>query len=158
MTQFLVPQRIATLAVAMFVCLAAQSEELARIATHSQRYGGEIEISAYDDPLLKGVTCYLSRTHEENQFGNTQTNSLSQADVSCHQVGKISISRQLPKQATVFGESQDPIFKALHVIRVLDPERSVVLYFIYTESELAGDLPGHVDLVRLPMRESRTAE
>jgi CreA protein len=143
---------IAPIAVAVLANLAAHGEELARISTHSQRYGGEIEISAYDDPLLKGVTCYLSRTREENQFDNTQMQALSQADVSCHQVGKIKISKQLPKQAAVFSESQDPIFKALHVIRVVDPERLVVLYLIYTESELAGNLPGHVNVVQLPVR------
>ena len=158
MTRYLVLQRIVPITVVMFASLAAHGEELARIATHSQRYGGEIEISAYDDPLLKGVTCYLSRTHEENQFGNAQTKSLSQADASCHQAGNLSISKPLPKQATVFGESQDPIFKALHVIRVLDPKRLVVLYFIYTESELAGNLPGHVDVIRLPVRGKQTGE
>jgi len=42
--------------------------------------------------------------------------------------------------------------KALHVIRVLDSERMVALYFIYTESELAGKLPGHIDVIRLPAR------
>ncbi|OUL70091.1 CreA family protein, partial [Paraburkholderia hospita] len=112
----------------------------------------------YCNRTLKGVTCYLSRTHEENQFGSAQTKSPAQVDASCHQVGKLSISKQLPKQATVFEESQDPIFKSLHVIRVLDPERMVVLYFIYTESELAGDLPGHVDVIRLPVRGRQTAE
>jgi len=158
MQRYLVLQRTLPIAVAICASLAAHGEELARISTHSQRYGGEVEISAYDDPLLKGVTCYLSRTHEENQLGNPQTRSITQADASCHQVGKVSVTRQVPKQAIVFEESQDPIFKALHVIRVLDSERMVALYFIYTESELAGNLPGHVDVIRLPARGKQTAE
>ncbi|MDR5799224.1 MULTISPECIES: CreA family protein [Caballeronia] len=147
MTRYLVLQRSLVIAVALFANQAAHGEELARISTHSQRYGGEVEISAYDDPLLKGVTCYLSRNHEDNRSGNAQTRSMSQADVSCHQVGKLSVSGQVPKQAIVFDESRAPIFKALHVIRILDSERLVMLYLIYTESELAGDLPGHVDVI-----------
>ncbi|WP_322789558.1 CreA family protein [Paraburkholderia caribensis] len=112
MQRYLVLQRTLPIAVAICASLAAHGDELARISTHSQRYGGEVEISAYDDPLLKGVTCYLSRTHEDNQFGNPQTGSISQADASCHQVGKVSVTRQVPKQAAVFEESQDPIFKS----------------------------------------------
>lgn len=42
----------ATLAIC--VTLPAEAEELARIATHSHRYGGQISISAYDDPLQIG--------------------------------------------------------------------------------------------------------
>jgi CreA protein len=44
------------------------------------------------------------------------------------------------------------------VFRILDPSRQTVLYFSYTENELAGDLPGHVDVIQLPVRGGRTAE
>lgn len=40
-------------AVAVLVTPTVHGEELARIATHLQRYGAHIGISAYDDPLLK---------------------------------------------------------------------------------------------------------
>ena len=149
----------AATALAVAASIPVQGEEFARIATHSQRYGGQIGISAFDDPLLKGVTCYVSRTHDDNTFGsNAHPARTPNAEISCHQVGKISMSKQIPKQAQVFDESVDPIFKELHLFRILDSSRLTVLYFSYTETELAGDMPGHVDVIRLQASESRPGE
>jgi CreA protein len=145
------PVYLCSAAVALAVSVPVHGEELARIATHSQRYGGQIGISAFDDPLLKGVTCYVSRTHDDNSFGgNAPATRASYAEVTCHQVGKISFPAQIPQQAQVFDESSDVIFRKLHVFRILDRTRLTVLYFSYTESELSGDMPGRVDVIPLP--------
>lgn len=130
--------------------LASHGEEVARIATHSQRYGAHIGISAYDDPLLKGVTCYVSGAHAGNQLGGSQPERISDATVSCLRVGKLSAPAKIPTQAQVFDKSVDPVFDAVHVVRILDAKRLTVLYFSYTESGVAGDLPGHIDIIRLP--------
>ncbi|MBP0593398.1 CreA family protein [Paraburkholderia sp. LEh10] len=150
-------RRLATLCTSAILatCMTfpVAGEELARIATHSHRYGGEISILAFDDPLLKGVTCYLSRSHDENSFrDNAPTTGTSDAEVSCHQVGKLEATGKLPRRAQVFDASTDPIFSTVHVFRILDPGRLAVVYFSYTENELSGNLPGHVDMIRLPMR------
>ena len=144
---------------ALLPCAAfpVHAEDLARIATHSHRYGGQIRVSAYDDPLLKGVTCYVSRSHDENTFGGS-TPPTPDVEVSCHQVGKLVTPNRIPRQAQVFDASVDPIFGLLHIFRILDPTRLTVLYFSYTENELAGDLPGHVDVIRLPVRRRPTEE
>ncbi|SOE87669.1 catabolite regulation protein CreA [Burkholderia sp. YR290] len=144
---------------ALLPCAAfpVQGEDLARIATHSHRYGGQIRVSAYDDPLLKGVTCYVSRSHDENGFGGSAPPT-PDVEVSCHQVGKLDTPNKIPYQAQVFDASVDPIFGLLHIFRILDPNRLTVLYFSYTENELAGDLPGHVDVIRLPERGRQTGE
>jgi CreA protein len=152
MTRCLFFRSSTAVALAISLMARADGEQLASIATHSQRYGGQIEISAYDDPLLKGVTCYVSRSHDENTLGGTsQPMHASDAQATCHQVGKLTTSNRLPKRAQVFDESVDPVFRVLHVFRVLDPSRQSVLYFSYTENELAGDLPGHVDVIQLPI-------
>ena len=149
----------AATALAVFLSALAHGEQLARISTHSQRYGGQVEISAYNDPLLKGVTCYVSRSHDENAVGGSAAPTRTpDAQVSCHQVGRLTTPSQVPKQAQVFDESVDPIFRVVHVFRILDSSRLTVLYFSYTESELAGDLPGHVDVIQLPTRGQQTAE
>ena len=144
---------------ALLPCAAfpVHCEDLAKIATHSHRYGGQIRVSAYDDPLLKGVTCYVSRSHDENTFGGS-TPPTPDVEVSCHQVGKLVTPNRIPRQAQVFDASVDPIFGLLHIFRILDSNRLTVLYFSYTENELAGDLPGHVDVIRLPVRGRPTGE
>ncbi|MFX1677402.1 CreA family protein [Paraburkholderia sp. A2WS-5] len=133
-----------------FTALAAHGEELASIGTHSQRYGTHIGISAYEDPLLKGVACYLSGSHDDGNLGGSAKRRMSDVVVSCHQVATLSVPVHVPRQAQVFDESVDPVFKTVHVVRILDPKRHAVLYFAYTEAELAGNLPGHVDVIRLP--------
>jgi CreA protein len=57
----------------------------------------------------------------------------------------------LPRLAQVFDVSVDPVFGSIHVVRIVDLRRLVVVYFSYMESDVAGDLPGHVDVVRLPV-------
>ncbi|WP_211193357.1 CreA family protein [Paraburkholderia sp. UYCP14C] len=145
-------------AVAVSVMPAAHGEELARIATHSQRYGTHIGISAYEDPLVKGVTCYVSSTHRDDDLGNVQSGHATDAVVSCQQVRTLSTPSLVPKQAQVFDESVDPIFKTIHVIRILDRKRLTVLYVSYMESDLAGNLPGHVDVIRLEVRGKQAAQ
>ncbi|MEM5343597.1 CreA family protein [Paraburkholderia azotifigens] len=144
---------------ATFVALPVEGEELARIATHSHRYGGQISISAFDDPLLRGVTCYVSQSEDERSLGdNAPATRTSDAAVSCHQVGKLETHGKLPQRAQVFDASTDPIFRTVHVFRILDSSRLTVLYFSYTENELSGDLPGHVDMIRLPTRGRQMGE
>lgn len=143
---------IASVSLALLTASSSNAEELARIPAHSQRYGTHIGISAYDDPLLKGVTCFISgpvsnrdrRNLHDRNTGGTATS------VSCHQVGPLSTTARVPQQAQVFDESIDPVFRSIHIIRILDIRRLVVLYFSFAKSDLAGDLPGHVDVVRLP--------
>lgn len=150
---------LSSAAIALAISFSVHGEELARIATHSQRYGGQIGISAFDDPLLKGVTCYVSSSHDDHSLGGTYpTPRTPDAQISCHQVGKLTTPAQVPRQAQVFDESVDPVFRVLHVFRVLDVSRLTVVYFSYNENELAGDLPGHVDVIQLPVRGRRSAE
>lgn len=143
---------IASVLLALLAVSSSNAEELARIPAHSQRYGTHIRISAYDDPLLKGVTCFISgpvsgsdrRDLHDRNTGGAATSA------SCHQVGPLSTTVRVPQQAQVFDESIDPVFRSMHVIRILDIRHLVVLYFSFAKSDLAGDLPGHVDVVRLP--------
>ncbi len=124
--------------------------ELASIETHSQRYGSHIAISAYDDPLVKGVTCYVSESHLDNAFGGGRISHAADLTASCHQTGNIEVAVAVPAQAIVFTAQQNPVFDSLHVFRVLDAERHSIVYFTYSEDEVAGDLPGRLYVIRLP--------
>ncbi|WP_233837769.1 CreA family protein [Paraburkholderia sp. ZP32-5] len=153
--------RLAAGAAAFSACavpIIVHGEELANVATHSQRYGAYISISAYDDPLLKGVTCYLSGARAENWGNYSQLDRSAGVTVACRQVGKLRTPARIPAQALVFDESANPIFSAIHVVRILDARRSAVLYFSYTESDVAGDLPGHIDVIRLPADGNRAGQ
>ncbi len=140
-----------SVALAISCASVADAEELARIPPHSQRYGTHIGIAAYDDPLLKGVTCFVSEPHTSDERPSFRDGHGAEASVSCHQTGMLATTARLPRQAQVFDESVDPVFRSVHVVRIVDNRRLVVLYFSYMESDVAGDLPGRVDVVRLPV-------
>ncbi|AQH05230.1 CreA family protein (plasmid) [Burkholderia sp. KK1] len=129
---------------------AAVAKELARIETHTQRYGSHIVISAYNDPLVRGVTCYVSRSHSNGALGGGRIAGAIDASASCQQTGAISVAETVPPQAPVFTADIDSTFGSLHIIRVLDTERRSLVYFSYSEDEAAGNLPGHLFVIRLP--------
>ncbi|SHK25828.1 CreA family protein [Paraburkholderia terricola] len=130
---------------------AAVANELATIETHTQRYGSHIAISAYNDPLVRGVTCYVSQSHSNGALGGGRITTAADASASCQQTGAVSVAETVPRQAQVFTADVDPTFDSLHIIRVLDTERHSLVYFTYTEDEAAGNLPGHLFVIRLPV-------
>jgi CreA protein len=147
----LIPGRANILvALLIFSSSAVVAKELTTIETHTQRYGSHIAISAYDDPLVKGVTCYVSESHSDGAQGSGRITHGTDLTASCHQTGNIRIAETAPRQAQVFTAESDPTFDWLHVIRVLDTERRSLVYFTYSENEVAGDLPGRIYVIRLP--------
>lgn len=147
----LIPGRWSILgAVLIFSYSVVVAKELATIETHTQRYGSHIAISAYDDPLVKGVTCYVSESHSDGALGSGRAIHGSDLTASCHQTGDIRIVGIVPSQAQVLTAASDPIFDSLHIIRILDSGRHSLVYFTYNEDEVAGDLPGRIDVIRLP--------
>lgn len=124
--------------------------ELASIETHSQRYGNHIAISAYSDPLVKGVTCYVAESHSDDAFGGGRISHAADLTASCHQTGELELAAVVPAQAKVFTAQQNLIFDSLHIFRIVDRERHALVYFSYSEDEAAGDLPGRLYVIRLP--------
>ncbi|ACD19964.1 CreA family protein [Paraburkholderia phytofirmans] len=137
-------------ALLIFVSSVVVARDLATIETHTQRYGSYIAISAYEDPLVSGVTCYVSESQSDGALGSGRVTHGADQTASCHQTGNIRIAETVPKQAQVFTAESDPAFDSLHIIRVLDAERHSLVYFTYNEDEVAGDLPGRIDVIRLP--------
>jgi CreA protein len=129
---------------------AAVAKELTTIETHSQRYGSRIAISAYADPLVKGVTCYISKSDSDSALGGGRISNAADVSAACEQTGTISLSENIPRQAQVFTAAVDPTFDSLHIIRVLDTEHNALVYFCYTEDDVAGNLPGQLHVIRLP--------
>jgi CreA protein len=137
-------------ALLIFSSSAVVAKELATIEPRTQRYGSHIVISAYNDPLVKGVTCYVSESHSDSTLGAGHISHATDVTASCQQTGNISVAKIAPRQAQVFTAEVDPTFNSLHIIRVLDAERHSLVYFSYTEDAVAGNLPGYLHVIRLP--------
>ncbi len=99
----------------------------------------KIVVEAYDDPKVKGVACFLSRARTgglSGAFGVAEDRA--EASIACRQTGPISFADKVPRQEEVFSERQSLLFKRLRVVRMVDPQRNVLVYLTYSDRLIDG--------------------
>lgn len=121
--------------------LPVQAEVLGEVSTVFKLIGPnhKIVIEAYDDPLVEGVTCFVSRAKTGGITGAVGlATDKSDASIACRQVGEIRIKAPLPQQDEVFSERLSILFKRLRIVRVVDAKRQSLVYMTYSEKLLDG--------------------
>lgn len=108
----------------------------------------DIIVEAYDDPLVKGVTCYVSRARTGGIKGSLGlAEDKAEASISCQQVGPVQIEKPLKKQQDVFTERLSILFKRLRVVRMVDVDRNVLVYLTYSDKLIDGSPKNSVSAV-----------
>lgn len=141
-------QRLQFAAIAGLVCCAtlgspawAKNDTIGTVSTAFQWLGRnhDIIVEAYDDPVVQGVTCYVSRARTGGIKGSLGlAEDRSEASISCHQVAPIRITEAIPKQEQVFSERISLLFKRLRVVRMVDMERHSLVYLTYSDKLIDG--------------------
>ena len=129
------------LVLAAVVALPARAETLGEVSTVFKLIGPnhKIVIEAYDDPLVEGVTCFVSRAKTGGITGAVGlATDKSDASIACRQVGEIKIKQPLPQQEEVFSERLSILFKRLRIVRVVDAKRQSLVYMTYSEKLIEG--------------------
>ncbi|NYG34600.1 CreA family protein [Sphaerotilus montanus] len=129
------------LVLAAVVALPARAETLGEVSTVFKLIGPnhKIVIEAYDDPLVEGVTCFVSRAKTGGITGAVGlATDKSDASIACRQVGEIKIKQPLPQQEDVFSERLSILFKRLRIVRVVDAKRQSLVYMTYSEKLIEG--------------------
>ena len=99
----------------------------------------KIVVDGFDDPKVEGVACHISRAQTGGVKGALGVaEDLSQASITCSQVGPIRIKGELRDGERVFDEQRSLVFKTLQVVRFLDRERNVLVYVAYSDRVLTG--------------------
>lgn len=99
----------------------------------------KIVVEAYDDPLVAGVTCYVSRAKTGGIKGALGlAEDRSEASIACRQVGPLQFKASLKRQDEVFSERTSLVFKRLRVVRMVDPERNTLVYLTYSDRLIEG--------------------
>ena len=140
-TSFLGRGTLSALALATAFALPAQAETLGEVSTAFKLIGPnhKIVIEAYDDPLVEGVTCFVSRAKTGGITGAVGlATDKSDASIACRQVGEIRIKQPLPQQDEVFSERLSILFKRLRIVRVVDAKRQSLVYMTYSEKLIEG--------------------
>ena len=108
----------------------------------------KIVVEAYDDPLVKGVTCYVSRARIGGIKGTLGlAEDRAEASIACRQVGPLVIPAPLKKQEEVFSERMSLLFKRLRIVRMVDPERNTLVYLTYSDKLIDGSPQNSVTAV-----------
>jgi CreA protein len=130
----------------------AHSEEVASVNTNFHVTGSDrVVVEAYDDPLVQGVTCYVSRARTGGIKGTLGiAEDPTEASIACRQVGEIKFTGPLKQQSDVFSVSMSLIFKTLHVVRVVDAKRNTLVYLTYSDRVVSGSAKNGVSAVPMP--------
>ncbi|MBC3807479.1 CreA family protein [Undibacterium seohonense] len=108
----------------------------------------KIVVEAYDDPKVKGVTCYVSRAKTGGIKGGLGlAEDKAEASISCRQVGAISFEKPLKQQEEVFNQSLSILFKKLRIVRMVDVERNTLVYLTYSDKLIEGSPQNSVTAV-----------
>lgn len=96
-----------------------------------------IVVDRYDDPLVDGVSCYVSRAETGGVKGSvglaTDPNRFS---IACRATGPVSLHGNVPDKQVVFDEKMSPLFKQVRVSRLFDRQKQVLVYLVWSTISL----------------------
>lgn len=99
----------------------------------------KIVVEAFDDPKVRGVTCYLSRAKTGGIKGGLGVaEDRAEASIACRQVGPISFVGKLEDGEEVFKERTSLVFKTMQVVRFFDQSRNTLVYLVYSDRVIEG--------------------
>lgn len=130
--------------------LAAQAEPIGEVDTVFKFIGPDhkIVVDAYDDPKVRGVTCYVSRAKTGGIKGALGVaEDRAEASIACQQVGPISFAGPMAVQEEMFSERISLVFKKLRVVRMVDARRNALVYMTYSDRVIEGSPQNSVTVV-----------
>ena len=140
-------------------CATLHAETIGSVDTTFRIVGANdsIEIEAFDDPKIEGVTCHLSRavTGGVGKLIGTSVDT-SDASIACRQIGPIRIAEPLEDGERVFSERRSVVFKTLQVVRFCDRKRNTLVYLVYSTKVIEGSPKNSISTV--PMMPWRTGD
>ena len=140
----------------------AESRDIGSFSTTFKFLGpnNKIVVSAFDDPKVKGVTCYVARPRTggiKGGLGLAEDPAI--ASVSCSQTGPIIFTDKIEADTSgeeVFDERRSIIFKTLNINRLYDKENGVLVYVTRTTKIIEGSPATSISVVA-PMAWNGTA-
>ena len=117
------------------------SEEIGSVDTAFKLLGAnhKIVIEAFDDPLVDGVACHLSRAKTGGIKGSLGlAEDRSDASIACRQVGPVKFKNKLKQGQQVFTQKTSLVFKSMQVVRFYDAKRNTLIYLVYSDRVIEG--------------------
>lgn len=148
--------RIIRLALSLALSAAAvgaAAETVGSVDTAFKLIGPDhkVVVEVFDDPVVGGVSCYLSRAKTGGIKGAVGlAEDKAESSVACRQVGPIAFKGKVPKQEEVFSERASIFFKHVRVVRMVDVKRNALAYLVYSDRLIDGSPKNSVTAVPVP--------
>jgi CreA protein len=137
-------QRIFAFLFCLTMATSAKAETVGEVSTNGILFKDTIRVLVFDDPDIRGVSCYITY-YDRSMTTENSTN----ASLSCRKVGPIS--GKLEGRNSVFEMEKNMFFKTTIVRRFFDAKRQVLVYLSYTDS--TGSKNAHHSLSVVPILE-----
>lgn len=93
----------------------------------------KIVVDRYDDPAVNNVSCYVSRAETGGIAGSFGlATDPSRFSIACRATGSASLRGAVPDNEVVFGASANWAFKEIRVSRIVDRQRNVLVYLVWS--------------------------
>jgi len=136
--------------------MAAFADDIGSVDTAFKLIGPnhKIVIEAFDDPQIKGATCYLSRAKKGGITGGLGiAEDTSDASLTCRQTGTITLPPKVVSGELdgdqVFEKSTSILFKKIQVVRFYDKKRNVLIYLTYSDKLIEGSPKNSISAIPL---------
>ena len=144
--------RIACLSLLLAGLLQAEIIGDVRTTLHLVGANDKIVVEAFDDPMVPGVTCYLSRATTGGISGSLGlAEDSSDASISCQQTGPIHLVEDIKQGKRegeeVFQTDTSLMFKTLQVVRFYDAKRHSLIYLTYSDKVVDGSPKNSISAV-----------
>jgi CreA protein len=129
---------------------ATRAERVGEVDTVFKLIGPDhkVVVDAYEDPEVKGITCYVSRAKTGGIKGGLGlAEDKAEASIACRQTGPISFAKPLKRQDEMFSERISLVFKRLRVVRMVDAVRNTLVYLTYSDRLIEGSPQNSVTAV-----------
>ena len=135
----------ALLLIGVFFSTVAGADIVGSVPTAFQLLGAndKMVIESFDDPMVAGVTCYISRATRgglSEAVGLAQ--DLTDAAITCQQTAAIVLRDDIKNGKRdgeeVFKKNTSLLFKTLRILRFYDPNRNTLVYLAYSNKLVDG--------------------
>lgn len=120
--------------------VASYAEVIGKSNAKGLVFKDKLEVHAFDDPFIKGVTCYT--TYYDRALTWNDSSSVS---LSCRKTGPIS--GKLESRNHIFAQSKNFFFKETVVDRYYDSKRKVLVYVTYTKATSGENASNSISVV-----------
>lgn len=144
---------LSVLLIAISSASHANERDIGAVSTTFKLIGPnhKIVVTAFDDPQIKGVTCYVARPRTggiKGGLGLAEDPSI--VSVSCVQTGPIQFIEKIDMDESgeeVFDENRSIIFKTLDIHRLYDKTNGSLVYVARTTRIINGSPETSISVV-----------